>query len=82
MTQITDYKPLEDGNSKSDVRSCPKKNHNHIDYFYVEMGYCYTGKIRFLPHFGFFCPICNFYTPKLTNLTENVTQLYKNVIFY
>ena len=33
MTQITEYKPLEDGDSEYDVRSCPKKDHNHIAYF-------------------------------------------------
>jgi hypothetical protein len=33
MTQITEYKPSEEGDSESDVRSCPKKNYNHIAYF-------------------------------------------------
>ena len=28
MTQITEYKPLEDEESEYDVRSCPKKDHN------------------------------------------------------
>ena len=33
MTQITEFKPLEDEDSEYDVRSCPKKDHNHIVYF-------------------------------------------------
>ena len=33
ITQITEYKPLEDEESEYDVRSCPQKNHDHIAYF-------------------------------------------------
>ena len=39
MTQITEYKPLEDGDFESDVRlSCPKKKHNHIIFFMGKWG--------------------------------------------
>ena len=56
MTQITEYKPLEDGDSESDVRSCPKKNHNHIAYFLCGHGVLLNREIGFLPYFLIFLP--------------------------
>ena len=38
MTQITEYKPLEDEDSEHDVRSCPKKTITTKLIFYVDMG--------------------------------------------
>ena len=33
MTQMSEYKPLEDEDFEYDVSCCPKKNHNQIAYF-------------------------------------------------
>ena len=63
MTQITEYKPLED--FEYDVRSCPKKDHNHKAYFLCEHGVMlYRENCIFAPFFNLFCPNRNFYTPK------------------
>ena len=80
MTQITEYKPLEDADSEYDVRSCPKKKHNHIAYFLCGHGVIlYRKNMIYTPFLDFFYPNCNFYTPKITNLTENRGQKVKNI---
>ena len=38
ITQIIEYKHLEDDDSEYDVRSCPNKDHNQIAFFYVDTG--------------------------------------------
>jgi hypothetical protein len=65
MTQITEYKPLEDGDSESDVRSCPKKNHNHIAYFLCGHGVLlYRENWIFTPFLDFFAPFVTFIPQK------------------
>ena len=54
MTQITEYKPLEDEDSEYDVSSCPKKTITTQLIFYVDTGQCYIGKIGFLPHYSIY----------------------------
>ena len=80
MTQITEYKPLEDEDSEYDVRSCSKKEHNqHKAYFLCGHGVMLHRENKiftqffnfFAPFFNLFCPNRNFYTPKITNLAEN-----------
>ena len=56
MTPITEFKPLEDGDSESDVRSCPKKRQPHNLFFMWTWGYVIQGKLDFYPIFGFFWP--------------------------
>ena len=57
MIQITELKSLEDGNSEYDVRSCPKKDHNHIAYFLCGHGVMLYRENRiFTPFFNFFVP--------------------------
>ena len=80
MTQITEYKPLEDENSEYDVRSCPKKDHNHIAYFLCGHGVMlYRENWMFTPFFNLFCPNREFYTPKITNLAENRGEKVNNI---
>ena len=63
MTQIKEYTTLEDGDSEYDVRSCPKKDYNHIAYFLC--GHGYTGIIGSLTHFLiYFAPIVTFIPQK------------------
>ena len=70
MTQIT-FKPLEYGDSEYGVRSCPKKDHNHIAYFLCGHGVMlYRENWIFIPFFNLFCPNRSFYTPKITNFAE------------
>ena len=60
MTQITEYKPLENGDSEYDVRSCPKKDHVHIAYFLCGHGVMLYSKNRiFTPFLSFFVPFFN-----------------------
>ena len=57
MTQITEYKPLEVGDSEYGVRSCPKKDHNHIAYFLCGHGVMLYRENRiFAPFLNLFCP--------------------------
>ena len=71
VTQITEYKPLDDEDSEYDVRSYPQKPQPHCLFFMWTWSNVIQGKLNFYPIFDYFCPNCNFYTPKITNLTEN-----------
>ena len=83
MTQITEFKPLEDGDSEYDVRSCPKKDHNHIAYFLCGHWVMLYWENRIFAQFlNLFCPNCNFYSPKITNLAENRGQKVKKICPY
>ena len=53
MTQITEYNPLDDGDSESGVLSCPKKYHNHVGHFLSGHGVMlYRGNRIFAPLFN------------------------------
>jgi hypothetical protein len=73
MTQITGYKPLEDGDSEYDARSCTKKKHNHIDCFLCRHDVMLYRKILE------FYPNSNFYAPKITKLAQNKGEKVKNI---
>ena len=80
MTQITVFKPLEDGVSEYVVLSCPKKDHNHLAYFLRRNGVLLYREIWiFTSYFNYLCPKCYFYTPKITNLAENRGEKVKNI---
>jgi len=65
MTQITEYKPLEDEYSEYDVRSCPKKDHNYKAYFLCGYGLIlYRENWIFTPFLDFFAPFVTFIPQK------------------
>ena len=68
MTQMSEYKPLEDEDFEYDVSFCPKKNHNQIAYFLYGHGLMlYRENWIFTPSSNLFFLNRNFYTPKITN---------------
>ena len=66
MTQITEYKPLEDGDSEYYASSCPQKDNNHKAYFLM-LTWVNVENWIFVSFLDFFAPIGAFYTPKITN---------------
>ena len=51
VTQITEYKPLDDEDSEYDVRSYPKKPQPHCLFFMWTWGNVIQGKLNFFPTF-------------------------------
>ena len=64
MTQITEYKPLDDGDFECDAWICLKKGHNHKGHFFNGHGEMfYRENMIFAPFFKLFAPFFNLYAP-------------------
>ena len=76
MTQMSEYKPLEDEDFEYEVSCCPKKNHNQIAYFLYGHGLMlYRENWIFTPFSNLFFPNRNFYTPKISRVILSLSKL-------